>query len=157
MTEFQIKAGFIAMHLLAKFEKNRQKIINIFDRNGVIIAYLFGSGSSEGKDLGPLSDLDFGVKFRSSLTEAEKQELHLKILSQLISILGDEIDLVIMNDAGILLQFSIIKKGEVLFKRSEKEKVKLESRIIQEYLDTKYYRKRHTNEKISKLAKRGFK
>lgn len=143
--------------LLDRFTQNRQEVENILDIEGIVIAYLFGSGSDKGKDMGPLSDLDLAVKFDSSLPKIEKQKLHLKILSQLISVLGDQIVLVVMKEAEILLQFNIIKEGEVLFKCSEKEKVKLESKIIQEYLDTKYYRKRHTNEKISKLAKRGFK
>ena len=142
---------------IKKLEENRERVKSIFNRDGVIIAYLFGSGSHKGKETGPLSDLDFAIKLKNYTSKTKRQELYLSILSDLISFLGDNIDLVLINDARILLQFNIIKTGEILFKRSEKEKVKLESRIIQKYLDTKYYLQRHVDQKISKFAKKGFK
>lgn len=121
------------------------------------MAYLFGSGASKRNEMGPLSDLDFAVKFEDTIAKTEQRELHLTLLSDLISILGDKIDLVVMNDASLLFQFNVIKTGEILFKSGEKEKVELESKITQKNLDIKYYRERHADEHISKLAKRGFK
>lgn len=108
--------------LLDKFMQNRQKIRDIFDRDGVVVAYLFGSGSEKGKDMGPLSDLDFAVSFESSLTRSEQADLHLSILNDLIYLLGDEIDLVVMNDANILMRFNIIKSGRFYFSSRKRKK-----------------------------------
>ena len=73
----------------------------------------------------------------------------------MISILGDDLDLVIMNSASTQMQFNIIKDGEILFQRSEEEKIKIESKILRTYLDSNYYLERQADEKISRIAKWG--
>jgi hypothetical protein len=140
---------------MQKLNDERKEIKSSFQRKGILLAYLFGSGSKKGDEPGPLSDLDFAVYLEKGLSKTEKQKLHLEILSDLISILGDDIDLVIMNDASILMQFNIIKSGEVLFQRSEADKIKIESAITRNYLDLKYYLERQAEEKISRIAQRG--
>lgn len=142
--------------LLDKFEQNRQKVKDTFDRDGVVVAYLFGSGSKGGNSMGPLSDLDFAVISDESLTESERNKLHLAILNDLISLLGDKIDLVVMNDAKLLMKFNVIKHGQVLFQRSKKEKVMLETDIMRKYLDTKYYRERYVDENLKRIERKGF-
>lgn len=138
-----------------KFKRNKEKVGSIFKRDGVNIAYLFGSESRKRKEPGPLSDLDFAVYLEKTLSSTKIQKLHLEILSKMISILGDDIDLVVMNSASTQMQFNIIKDGEILFQRSEEEKIKIESEILRTYLDSKYYLERQADEKISKIAKRG--
>ena len=140
---------------LKKLNQNKPKIESILNVNCILLAYLFGSGSKKGDKPGPLSDLDFAVYLEKGLSKTKKQKLHLEILSDLISILGDDIDLVLMNDASILMQFNIIKSGEVLFQRSGADKIKIEGEITRNYLDSKYYLERQADEKISRIAKRG--
>jgi len=140
---------------MKKLNDKRKQIENTFRRKGILLAYLFGSCSNKCGKPGPLSDRDFAIHFEKGLSKTKKQNLHLKILSGLISILGNDIDLVIMNDASTLMQFNIIKSGEILFQRSESDKIKIESEIIRFYLDAKYYLERLADEKISKIAKRG--
>lgn len=138
-----------------QFKRNKERVRSIFNRDGVQIAYLFGSESKRRKESGPLSDLDFAVYLEKRLSRTKIQRLHLEILSEMVSILGDDIDLVIMNSASTQMQFNIIKDGEILFQRSEEEKIKIESKILRTYLDSKYYLERQADEKISRIAKRG--
>jgi len=142
-------------NLMKKLNDERKEIESIFHREGILLAYLFGSCSEKGGKPGPLSDLDFAVYLEKGLSKTKKQKLHLEILSDLVSILGNNIDLVIMNSASTQMQFNIIKGGEVLFQRSEAEKIKIESEILRTYLDSKYYLERQAEEKISRIAKRG--
>ncbi len=129
------------------------KIKKIFDRNGVLLAYVFGSVAQE--KTGPLSDIDFAVYFEESLSKSEREDLYLDILNDLIEPLGDDIDLVSMNKANLLLNFNIIKSGEILFQKNETVKVQIEAEIMRKNLDMKHYRKRHTETKIKKIANKG--
>ena len=119
----------------------------------VKLAYLFGS-VAEGKE-GKLSDVDIAVFLDESLSKKERFDLQLKLISGLTGILKtDRIDLIIMNDAPLLLKYNIIKHGKIL-KDSIETRVKVESRILSDYLDMKYYIDRHTDLAIERIAKKG--
>ena len=119
----------------------------------VKLAYLFGS-VAEGKE-GKLSDVDLAVFLDESLSKKERFNLQLKLISELTSILKtDRIDLTVMNNAPLLLKYNIIKHGKIL-KGDKETKIKVESGILSDYLDMKYYIDRHTNLAISRIAKRG--
>ena len=119
----------------------------------VKLAYLFGS-VAEGKE-GKLSDVDIAVFLDESLSKKERFDLQLKLISGLTSILKtDRIDLIVMNDAPLLLKYNIIKHGKIL-KDSIETRVKVESRILSDYLDMKYYIDRHTDLAIERIAKKG--
>ena len=119
----------------------------------VKLAYLFGS-VAEGKE-GKLSDVDLAVFLDESVSKPEQFNLQLKLMSEITSILKtDKVDLVIMNDAPLLLNYNIIKHGKIL-KGDKETKIKVESGILSDYLDMKYYIDRHTNLAIKRIAKRG--
>lgn len=138
--------------LLAKFKKNKEKVRDVLGREHVLVAYLFGSGTGE---VGPLSDLDFAIYLDPDLTGKRMDELHLKILNDLITVLGDDVDLVLMNSSSTLFNFNVIREGEVLYKNSERDRVKLESSIIDRNADEKYYREKHARKMIRKFAEEG--
>ncbi|MGC9336909.1 MAG: hypothetical protein ACP5EQ_02285 [Candidatus Cloacimonadia bacterium] len=54
----------------------------------------------------------------------------------------DIMDLVIMNDAPLSLNYEIIKANHSLFVRDRGEKIDFEHGILSRYLDRKYYEKR---------------
>ncbi|MDP2753782.1 MAG: nucleotidyltransferase domain-containing protein [Nitrospirota bacterium] len=119
----------------------------------VKLAYIFGS-VAEGKE-GKLSDVDLAVFLDESLSKKERFNLQLKLISELTSILKtDRIDLIVMNNAPLLLKYNIIKHGKIL-KDDTETKVRVESGILSDYLDMKYYMDRHTNLAIKRIAKRG--
>jgi predicted nucleotidyltransferase len=109
----------------------------------VKLAYLFGS-VAEGKE-GKRSDVDLAVFLDDSLSKPEEFNLQLKLISELTSILKtDRIDLNVINNAPLLLRYNILKHGKIL-KGDKETKIKVESGILSDYLDMKYYIDRHTN------------
>lgn len=136
------------------YNKMEKKVVeNLSKQEHVKLAYLFGS-VAEGKE-GKLSDVDLAVFLDESLNKKEILNLQLKLISELTSILKtDKVDLVIMNDAPLLLKYNIIKHGRIL-KQDIETKVRVESGILSDYLDMKYFIDRHTNLAIKRIAKGG--
>jgi len=119
----------------------------------VKLAYLFGS-VAEGKE-GKLSDVDIAVFLDESLSKEDMFNQELKLISELTGILKtDRIDLIVMNDAPLLLKYNIIKHGKIL-KDDKETKMRVETGILSDYLDMKYYMDRHTNLAIKRIAKKG--
>jgi len=117
------------------------------------LAYLFGS-VAKGKE-GKLSDVDIAVFLDESLNKKEIINLQLKVISELTSILKtDRVDLIVMNNAPLLLKYDIIRYGKIL-KDDKETKIKVESGVLSDYLDMKYYIDRHTNLAIKRIAKVG--
>ena len=132
-------------------EKKIRKFLN--KQKHIKFAYLFGS-VAEGKE-GKLSDVDIAVFLDPSLSKKERFNLQLKLLSGLSDVLKtDKIDLIIMNDAPLLLKYNIIKHGKIL-KDDIEARVKVEARILSDYLDMKYYIDRHADLAIERIAKEG--
>jgi predicted nucleotidyltransferase len=120
----------------------------------VELAYLFGSVA--GGNAGKLSDIDLAVFLDESLSKKERFNLQLKLISELTGILRtDRIDLVIMNDAPLTLNYEIIKANHPLLIRDEGQKIDLEHSILSCYLDRRYYDKRWAAEFLKKVAERG--
>ncbi len=141
--------------LFSNYNKNQEKVRSFFQDSRVVVAYLFGSASEN--NIGPLSDLDFAVYLDENLPKEESSKTYMNILNNLISILGDNLDLVQMNNTDNLMNFNIIKTGKKIYERSVNERIKLESRIMQKNLDQKYYRQRHVDNKLRKIVKEGLK
>ena len=52
---------------------------------------------------------------------------------------SDTIDVVILNQASLLLKLQVIKYGQILFSRNEKQRVSFESKAVMDYLDFKKF------------------
>jgi len=133
-------------------EKRVVEFLNKQER--VKLAYLFGS-VAEGRE-GKLSDVDIAVFLDESLSKKERFNLQLKLISELTSILKtDRIDLIVMNNASISLNYEIIKANHPLLVRDEEQKIDCEHRILSRYLDRRYYDKRWAAEFLKKVGERG--
>ena len=131
------------------------KIARVLKRHkDVQMAYLFGSVAA-GRE-GTLSDVDIAVYLDESLLREERFRLQLHLISELTGALkNDRIDLVIMNDASLSLNYEIVKANHLLFARDRDLKVDIEHRILSRYLDRRYYEKRSAEEFLKKVAQRG--
>lgn len=133
-----------------KYEKEVKEFLQKQDQ--VELAYLFGSVALQ--KAGKLSDIDLAIFLDESLDKKERFKIKLRLISDLEDILKtDRLDLVIMNDSPISLNFEIIKANYPLFIRDENLKVDLEHCIISRYLDRQYYDKRWADNLIKKTAK----
>ena len=110
------------LEALRKIFKSEEKIS---------VAYLFGSHAKKLNT--PVSDIDIAVL----LSETPKNlfEYYLYLVNKLSGIVGDDLDLIILNTASPMLKHQIIKYGKIIYTRNEKERIMFESRAESEYLD----------------------
>jgi uncharacterized protein len=135
--------------ILLKYEKEVKEFLQKQDQ--VKLAYLFGSVAWQ--RAGKLSDVDLAIFLDESLDRKERFSLKLRLLSVLEDILKtNQLDLVIMNDSPVSLNFEIIKANHPLFIRDRNLKVDLEHYIMSRYLDRQYYDKRWSDNLIKKVA-----
>ncbi|MBA3046321.1 MAG: nucleotidyltransferase domain-containing protein [Candidatus Thermoplasmatota archaeon] len=117
------------------------------------VAYVFGSEAKG--SAGKLSDVDIAVYVDGSVSRKNYLGLKLSILGEISSILKtDRIDLVVMNNAPLLLNYNIIKFGKPLTS-NEAERARLETKILSAYLDKKPMFEARTNAYLKKVAKAG--
>lgn len=91
-----------------------QELANFFRSiDSVNFAYLFGSIVRG--DTNELSDVDIAIMLDESLSKKDMFNKELDLISELTCVLkSDKIDLVVLNDAPLLLKYNIIKDGHVL-------------------------------------------
>ena len=123
-------------------------------KDSIILAYLFGS--TVRGDAGRLSDVDIGVLLDENLSKKDRFDLELRLMGEIAVLINkNKIDLIVLNEAPLLLAYNIIKDG-IILKSSETERVRFETKLLSMYLDEKYYIKRHTEETLKRIAEVGF-
>jgi uncharacterized protein len=100
-------------------------------RSDLQFAYLFGS-FAKGK-ITPLSDVDIAVY----LSDKKKFLLRkIEILGELTNILKtDEIDLVLLNTAPLILKMKILENKKVISDKNPFLRYRFESLVMREYFD----------------------
>jgi predicted nucleotidyltransferase len=102
------------------------------------IAYLFGSRARG--NYSPISDYDFAVQLKNNVKPRNYIDIKLILIKELCRALKtDRVDVVILNEAPLLLKHRIIKDKRLLFCRSQLKRIRLESQILINYLDFKEY------------------
>ncbi|MBS7637466.1 nucleotidyltransferase domain-containing protein [Candidatus Bathyarchaeota archaeon] len=125
----------IGLHI--KFERDMlegavKELGKLFENEeNVLVAYLFGSYLRG--DQTSRSDIDIAIL----LYEVPKKplEYYLHLINILTEVLGDDVDLTILNLAPPLLKFQIIKNGKIIYCRSDRSRINFEAKYICEYLD----------------------
>jgi predicted nucleotidyltransferase len=105
------------------------------DHRGVELAYLFGSRAT-GRGARRRPDIDVGVLFsrtrRSQGLEIAVTRVRLALEE---AFPGDEVDLLVLNDAGPILRHEVIACGFPVYARSLTRRIDVESRWLDEYCD----------------------
>ncbi len=66
----------------------------------------------------------------------------------------EKIDLIILQDVPVLLQFNVVRKGILLFGRTRQEKIEYELQVEREYDDERYYLQREADITINRILSR---
>lgn len=104
----------------------------------IITAYLFGSRARG--NFSQISDYDFAVQLSEKAKDREYTDLKLGLIGDLARLLKtDNLDIVILNEAPILLKHRVLRDRKVLFCRSQLARIRNEAKILIEYLDEKEY------------------
>ncbi|GCF07621.1 type VII toxin-antitoxin system MntA family adenylyltransferase antitoxin [Dictyobacter arantiisoli] len=120
------------------FEK-QSRLNQLFAQSPVNAAYLAGSLSNR-TTFGQLKDVDIAVLLMDQIKADQFLDYQLYFLSELAKRLeSDMIDVVILNQASLLLKLQVIKYGQILFSRSEKQRVTFETHAVMAYLDFKKF------------------
>lgn len=120
------------------FEKQTQ-LTRLFAQNPVNAAYLTGSLSNRAS-FGQLSDVDIAILLMDQVKADQFLDYQLYFFSELAKRLESEsIDVVILNKASLLLKSQVIKHGQILFSRDERQRILFESRAVMAYLDFKKF------------------
>jgi len=97
------------------------------------LAYLFGS---EAKGMSrPGSDVDIAILLNTYFFAEGRLDLRLKIAEKLNKLFGREIDVVILNTAGSLLKFQVVRDGKPVFERKKGVEKKFRLNSVKEYFD----------------------
>ncbi len=102
-------------------------------REEVIAAYLFGSLARG--DANKLSDIDIAVIVDKNICPNHAYGYDAFLLSRLMSIANNNIDLVILNDAPIGLKFRVIRDGKILVDKKPKYRVNFTTKALMDYYD----------------------
>ncbi|HWN74033.1 MAG TPA: nucleotidyltransferase domain-containing protein [Solirubrobacterales bacterium] len=117
-------------------EAARQRLSEALDKKGVVAAMLIGSQARG--EAGPLSDVDIAVWHEPELDRNQRWDLQLSLMGVAQDALGtNEVDIVMLNDAPPLLQHRAIRDAVRLVERDHAQRVRLETRALLVYLDTK--------------------
>ncbi len=118
----------------------RQSRLNqLFTQSPVNAAYLAGALTNR-TSFGHLSDVDIAILLMDQVKAEQFLDYQLYFLSELAKRLEtDNIDVMILNQASLLLKLQVIKYGQILFTRNEKQRVSFEAKAVMDYLDFKKF------------------
>lgn len=120
------------------FEK-QARLNQLFTQSPVNAAYLAGTLSTRAS-FGQLSDVDIAILLMDQIKADQFLDYQLYFFSELAKRLeSDSIDVVILNQASMLLKLQVIKYGQILFSRDEKQRVSFETKAVMDYLDFKKF------------------
>lgn len=120
------------------FEK-QARLNQLFAQSPVNAAYLTGSLPGRAS-FGQISDVDIAILLTNQIKSDQFLDFQLFFLSELAKRLeSDMVDVVILNQASLLLKLQVIKYGQILFSRDEKQRISFETRAVMDYLDFKKF------------------
>lgn len=105
----------------------------LFERRGVLLAYLFGSLAADDPSAG---DVDLAILTAGEPAYLLRTELQRTLATQ-------RLDLVDLERASPLLRFHIIRDGRLLYRRDDEMLNRFELDTLHVYRDTAPLRRRH--------------
>ena len=113
-----------------------QKQLNeVFKKMPIEFVYVFGS-SLTGHETNQ-SDVDIAILISKKISSKEKRfALRLNLIGQLSRIFKRDADVVVLNDThSLFFKYIIIKEGQVLYQKSENQRIDMECNILSLYFD----------------------
>lgn len=104
----------------------------------VVLAYLFGSVARGQGD--HFSDVDVAVLFVESIGAERRSELCIEHSFALQKFADRQVQVVALNTASPVLKFQVLAEGQLLFARSEMERIDFQVRSVKVYHDTQSLR-----------------
>lgn len=117
-----------------KMAIDKEKIRNLLKNHSVELAYIFGSFAT--KNATKHSDIDIAVLLPSSMKKEQRFDARLKLMEGFSKIFSKKAEVVILNDtSSLFFKYIIIKEGENIYQKSERDRIDFENKITGEYFD----------------------
>jgi len=123
-------------------------------QSDVIAAYLFGS-VAKGKAR-PRSDIDIAVLLREGLDSFKRFERRLRLMADLEALCHREVDVVVLNDAPLVLQNQVLRYGKLLYERDRRARIAFEVKSRKMYHDWKPWMEFYYRSLVRELKEGGF-
>lgn len=120
-----------------------KEISELATKYQLLLIYLFGSKATKRDD--KLSDIDIGVLIKKEREHTIKNLLFDLIFDFSRCLHSDKVDILILNNAPLALQYNVIAEGQILYEVSSDVKINYETEIIKLYLDFKKYEIEYSN------------
>lgn len=132
---------------MVSIEDIKKFIYKINDKYSIDLAYLFGSvaRNQHNKD----SDIDIAIKFKNKYSKIDEMFIRGEIIDIGKAYFKRNVDIISLDNAPIALKYEIIKDGIIIIDCYER--VSIESLIIREYFDFKYFSDMYDEEIIKRL------
>ncbi|MHB1128375.1 MAG: type VII toxin-antitoxin system MntA family adenylyltransferase antitoxin [Bacillota bacterium] len=120
-------------------------------RQEVITAYVFGSraeGVARGK-----SDTDIAVLLDEGMQDTF--DYRMKMADELERLVRTPVDLILLREAPLLLQFQILKNGKILFDRDADQRAYYQMHVLGKYYDYQRFFDFHSNSLRKAIKERG--
>ena len=122
--------------------------------NQVLAAYLFGSVAEERTHAH--SDVDVAVLFNESVPRSERFDRRLSLVASLTDLLGtDDLNIVSLKEASLLLAFNALRNPVVLYKADEYEAAEFEIKTIGMYYDFRPTLDQYSREMFRRIKEYG--
>lgn len=121
-------------------EEIKRRLFHSFKNNQqILIGYIFGSYAKELTNF--QSDIDIAFYLKENIYyQKDTLTLELKLIDQVTeALVTDNVDVVLLNDAPIILAYKIVKDGIIFLCKNEEKRAAIESLIIRKYLDFQYF------------------
>lgn len=115
----------------------------------IVLLYLHGAHARGTQSA--LSDLDIAVLLDPTKHQRGDFELDFRRALE-ETCRRDDVDLVILNDAGYPIRDRVVRSGRLVFARSERDRVLFEAAAIKDELDFQYYSEAYDRALFRELA-----
>jgi len=122
-------------------------------RDDIVAAYVFGS-AAEGL-AHRLSDLDVALLLPLTTGPAERLDIRLEVMAALERLSQRPADVVVLNDAPLLLRFQVLKHGRVLVDHNRTQRCLFAARTMSAYYDAQRYLDYHFAHLIRRIREDG--
>ncbi|MBN1442914.1 MAG: nucleotidyltransferase domain-containing protein [Planctomycetes bacterium] len=115
----------------------------------IVLLYLHGAHARGTQ--GALSDLDLAVLLAPTARRSFDARLELVARLEEVS-RRDDVDIVVLNDAGVIISDRVVRSGRLVFARSEREKVRFEDHAIKAALDFQHFSREYDEALFRELS-----
>ena len=112
-----------------------KELKNLLGRYQVLAVYFFGS-RVEGVAT-ENSDYDFAILVDKEYEQDDINYLLMELKDEMASLLQNEVDIVLLNNASIEFKYLVISRGKVIYSCDEEKRTDFEDEVIRDYLDFK--------------------